>query len=128
MKVAKFKTTKKNKMEQESKTVEVELNYTDELMNNIIESTGDTREDYIVEDGKICLEVEITDFFEEDSISDKYGNYHHTSEYCASTYSDAWGNEFNEYVTERIIGAEIISKKAKTIANLEKQFGKGLFS
>jgi hypothetical protein len=115
-------------MEHESKTVEVELNYTDELMNNIIESTGDTREDYIVEDGKICLEVEITDFFEEDTISDKYGNHHHTIEYCASTYSDAWGNEFNEYVIERIIGAETTSKKAKTIANLEKQFGKGLFA
>ena len=115
-------------MYQESKTVEVELNYTDELMNQIIESTGDTREDYIVENGKIFLEVEITDFFEDDSISDKYGNHFSMPEYSTSTYCDMWGNEFNEYVTERIIGAETTSKKAKTIASLEKQFGKGLFS
>jgi hypothetical protein len=115
-------------MEHESKTVEVELNYTDELMNQIIESTGDTREDYIVEDGKICLEVEITDFFTEDTISDKYGNHYSAPEYSTSTYCDMWGNEFNEYVIERIIGAEIISKKAKTIASLEKQFGIGLFA
>jgi len=91
-------------MYQESKTVEVELNYTDELMNNIIESTGDTREDYIVENGKIFLEVEITDFFEDDSISDKYGNHYSVPEYSTSTYCDMWGNEFNKYVTERIIG------------------------
>ena len=115
-------------MYQESKTVEVELNYTDELMNQIIESTGDTREDYIVENGKIFLEVEITDFFEEDSISDKYGNHFSMPEYLTSTYCNMWGNQFNEYVTERIIGAEIISKKAKTIASLEQQFGKGLFA
>ena len=115
-------------MYQESKTLEVELKYTDELMNNIIESTGDTREDYIVENGKIFLEVEITDFFEDDSISDKYGNHYSVPEYSTSTYCDMWGNEFNEYVTERIIAAETTSKKAKTIANLEKQFGKGLFA
>ena len=101
-------------MYQESKTLELELNYTDELMNNIIESTGDTIDDFIIEDGKICLEVEITDFFEEDSISDKYGNHFSMPEYLTSTYC--------------IIGAEIISKKAKTIASLEQQFGKGLFA
>lgn len=95
-------------MYQESKTVEVELNYTDELMNNIIESTGDTREDYIVQNGKIFLEVEITDFFEDDSISDKYGNHYSVPEYSTSTYCDMWGNEFNEYVTERIIALVIM--------------------
>jgi len=95
-------------MYQESKTVEVELNYTDELMNNIIESTGDTREDYIVQNGKIFLEVEITDFFEDDSISDKYGNHYIVPEYLTSTYCNMWGNEFNEYVTERIIALVIM--------------------
>jgi len=95
-------------MYQESKTVEVELNYTDELMNNIIESTGDTREDYIVQNGKIFLEVEITDFFEDDSISDKYGNHYSVPEYSTSTYCDMCGNEFNEYVTERIIALVIM--------------------
>jgi len=90
-------------MYQESKTLELELNYTDELMNQIIESTGDTREDFIIEDGKICLEIEITDFFTEDSISDQYGNHHSIPEYSSSTYADAWGNEFNEYVVERIL-------------------------
>ena len=90
-------------MYQESKTLELELNYTDELMNQIIESTGDTREDFIIEDGKICLEIEITDFFKEDSISDKYGNHHSIPEYSTSNYCDMWGNEFNEYVVERIL-------------------------
>lgn len=115
-------------MYQESKTIEVELHYTDELMNNLVESTGNTIEDFIIQDGKIFLEIEITDFFEEDSISDKYGNHYSASEYSDSIYSDMWGNEFNEYVVARIIGAEIISKKDKTIANLEKKFGKGLFA
>ncbi len=90
-------------MEHESKTVEVELNYTDELMNQIIESTGDTKEDFIIENGKICLEVEVTEFFTDDSISDKYGNHHSAPEYLTSTYADAWGNEFNQYVVDRIL-------------------------
>ena len=90
-------------MEHESKTIEVELNYTDELMNQIIESTGDTKEDFIIENGKICLEVEVTEFFTDDSISDKYGNHHSAPEYLTSTYADAWGNEFNQYVVDRIL-------------------------
>ena len=90
-------------MEQESKTVEVELNYTDDLMNNIIESIGGNPEDYISKNGKICLEVEVTEFFTDDSISDKYGNHYSAPEYLTSTYADAWGNEFNQYVVDRIL-------------------------
>jgi hypothetical protein len=90
-------------MEQESKTVEVELNYTDELMNNIIESIGGNPEDYISKTGKIQIEVEVTEFFTDDSISDKYGNHYSAPEYLTSTYADAWGNEFNQYVVDRIL-------------------------